>query len=93
MESPKIFRGFKEADFVKTMDFVDEAVEIAKAVQVFKSQFHPSSILWKVIFLAFPKHYPLNPLTQAKSKKLADFKAVLAEDSGVVAQCADLKSR
>jgi len=55
-------RGFKEADFVKTMDFVDEAVEIAKAVQ-------------------------------AKSKKLADFKAVLAEDSGVVAQCADLKSR
>ena len=30
---------------------------------------------------------------QAKSKKLADFKAVLAEDSGVVAQCADLKSR
>merc|ERR1711887_103099 len=26
-------RGFKEADFVKTMDFVDEAVEIAKAVQ------------------------------------------------------------
>merc|ERR1711936_773960 len=55
-------RGFKEADFVKTMDFVDEAVEIAKAVQ-------------------------------AKSKKLADFKAVLAEDSGVVAQCVDLKSR
>merc|ERR1712055_534651 len=55
-------RGFKEADFVKTMDFVEEAVEIAKAVQ-------------------------------AKSKKLADFKAVLAEDSGVVAQCADLKSR
>ena len=31
-------RGFKEADFVKTMDFVDEAVEIAKAVQVSKSQ-------------------------------------------------------
>ena len=29
------YRGFKEADFVKTMDFVDEAVEIAKAVQVF----------------------------------------------------------
>merc|ERR1711974_553546 len=55
-------RGFKEADFVKTMDFVDEAVEIAKGVQ-------------------------------AKSKKLVDFKAVLAEDSGVVAQCADLKSR
>merc|ERR1712107_266881 len=55
-------RGFKEADFVKTMDFVEEAVEIAKAVQ-------------------------------AKSKKLADFKAVLAEDGGVVAQCADLKSR
>jgi len=55
-------RGFKEADFVKTMDFVDEAVEIAKAVQ-------------------------------AKSKKLADFKAVLAEDSGVIAQCAELKSR
>ena len=27
-------RGFKEEDFVKTMDFVDEAVEIAKAVQV-----------------------------------------------------------
>merc|ERR1719222_1665367 len=55
-------RGFKEEDFVKTMDFVDEAVEIAKAVQ-------------------------------GKSKKLADFKAVLAEDSAVVAQCADLKSR
>jgi len=55
-------RGFKEADFVKTMDFVEEAVDIAKAVQ-------------------------------AKSKKLADFKAVLADDEGVVAQCADLKSR
>ena len=36
-------RGFKEADFVKTMDFVDEAVEIAKAVQVSKSQFHSTS--------------------------------------------------
>ena len=44
------------------MDFVEEAVDIAKAVQ-------------------------------AKSKKLADFKAVLADDGGVVAQCADLKSR
>jgi len=55
-------RGFKEADFVKTMDFVEEAVDIAKTVQ-------------------------------AKSKKLADFKAVLADDGGVVAQCADLKSR
>ena len=57
-----LLRGFKEADFVKTMDFVEEAVDIAKAVQ-------------------------------AKSKKLADFKAVLADDGGVVAQCADLKSR
>merc|ERR1719206_30573 len=55
-------RGFKEADFVKTMDFVEGAVDIAKTVQ-------------------------------AKSKKLADFKAVLADDGGVVAQCADLKSR
>ena len=36
-------RGFKEADFVKTMDFVDEAVEIAKAVQVLKSQFSSTS--------------------------------------------------
>ena len=44
------------------MDFVEEAVDIAKTVQ-------------------------------AKSKKLADFKAVLADDGGVVAQCADLKSR
>ena len=65
---------------MKTMDFVEEAVEIAKAVQVlfFLTQLH--------IILS------TQPL-QAKSKKLADFKAVLAEDSGVVAQCADLKSR
>jgi len=55
-------RGFHEEHFTKTMDFVDEAVDIAKIVQ-------------------------------GKSKKLADFKAVLASDEAVVAQCAELKSR
>jgi len=55
-------RGFNEEHFTKTMDFVDEAVEIAKIVQ-------------------------------GKSKKLADFKAVLNNDEGVLAQCAELKSR
>ena len=48
----------------------------------FLSQFYSNPL--------FPSQ--LNPL-QGKSKKLADFKAVLAEDSAVVAQCADLKSR
>jgi len=55
-------RGFNEEHFTKTMDFVDEAVEIAKIVQ-------------------------------GKSKKLADFKAVLNSDEAVLAQCAELKSR
>jgi len=55
-------RGFKEEHFTKTIDFVDEAVDIAKAVQ-------------------------------GKSKKLADFKAVLASDEAINAQCASLKSR
>jgi len=55
-------RGFKEDDFTKTVDLVDEAVDIAKSVQ-------------------------------AKSKKLADFKAVLATDEEVIARCNDLKSR
>jgi len=55
-------RGFKEEHFTETMGLVDEAVEIAKAVQ-------------------------------AKSKKLADFKAVLAEDAESVARCQELKAR
>merc|ERR1712002_1004065 len=55
-------RGFKEEHFTKTIDFVDEAVDIAKAVQ-------------------------------GKSKKLAEFKAVLASDEAINAQCASLKSR
>jgi len=45
-----------------TMGLVDEAVDLAKAVQ-------------------------------AKSKKLADFKAVLAEDEETVARCLELKAR
>ena len=45
-----------------TMGLVDEAVDLAKAVQ-------------------------------AKSKKLADFKAVLAEDEETLARCLELKAR
>ena len=57
-------RGFKEADFVKTMDFVDEAVEIAKAVQVSKSQCYFNLLFY--IFILILGHYSLNPSGKVK---------------------------
>ena len=54
-------RGFKEEDFVKTMDFVDEAVEIAKAVQVFFwSHFYSNPL---------SEHYSLNSTPCRQSQR------------------------
>jgi len=55
-------RGFKEDDFVKVVDLLDEAVDIAKTVQ-------------------------------GKSKKLKEFKEVLATDPQIIERCSTLKSK